>query len=84
MGFCNHRIDRVIARAPICRPDPDLDEFVVLQGLMQFSGQPAGNSAVTDLDNRFQVVGETAQVFFLFFIQLHGAHYSYHGQRFIQ
>jgi len=67
-GFFYHRIDRSIARFVVPDSHLDLDEFVMLKCLIQFSGQPGGNPAITDVDDRLEVVREAAQVFFLFFI----------------
>jgi len=68
MGFFDQIFDCGIARFAITDPHLDLDEFVMFKCLIQFSGQPGGNPAVTDVDDRLEVMREAAQVFFLFFI----------------
>ncbi len=67
-GFFDHCIDRGIACFTIADPHLDLDEFVMLKCLIQFGGQPGGYPAVTNVDDRLEVVREVAQVFFLFII----------------
>jgi len=84
VGFFDHFIDRGMARIAIADAYFGFDEFVMLQCLVQFGGQPGGYPTGADVDDRFEVVCEGAQVFFLFFIQLHHANYNDHGQRFIQ
>jgi len=47
----------------------------MLQGLVQLGGQATGYPGVADVYDRFEVVRNAAQVFFLFFTQFHRRNY---------
>ena len=58
MGFFDHCIDSGISCFAVADPHLDLDEFVMLERLMQLGGQSVGNPAVSDVNDRLEIVRE--------------------------
>ena len=64
---CKHQI----AIFTIADTSPDLDQFMIVQGLPEFADDPASQAALADQHQRVQGVPQATQVFFLAIRECH-------------
>jgi hypothetical protein len=64
---CKHQI----AIFTIADTSPDLDQFMIMQGLPEFVDDAIGQAALADQHQRVQGVSEPPQVFFLSIRECH-------------
>ena len=69
--FCE-LIQDLIALLAIADTRFDLDEFVRPQRDVQFARDRGRRAALADENNGIAAMGQTAEIFLLFFVQLHG------------
>ena len=60
-----------IAVYAIADASPDLDQFMITQGLPEFADDAGGEAALADQDQRVQRMSQAPQVFFLRFRECH-------------
>ena len=70
-GVRGQRAKYQIAIFAIADTSPDLDQFMIVQGLPEFADDPASQAALADQHQRVQGMPQATQVFFLAIRECH-------------
>lgn len=71
-GLRRDQIDRFPTRLAVLAADPDLDQFVIFQGALDFRQYALGQSLASQQDNGIQLMADLTVAFFLGYGQRHG------------